>query len=102
MTVLLAIGGAVGAGDLSHPAPKTLQGSEVAAQIADAIESLNHQGSPPDVSCPPSEPVRRGWTFNCTVAGGGSSNGTLVVVEIDDRGGLRWAPAGHQSGQEAQ
>ena len=88
MAVLLAIGTAVGAGDLAHPAPSTLQGPTVAAQIAVALQQQRQSQTPPVVTCPRTIPVRTGWQFVCRV--GGRSGPAVDVREIDNRGGLRW------------
>ena len=87
--VLLAIALALGAGDLSHPRPRTLHGGEVADQIAFSLQSAGRRPSPPSVVCPPSEPVRQGLRFTRTAVLPGRSV-ALQVVEIDGRGHLRW------------
>jgi hypothetical protein len=89
MAVLLAIGTAVGAGDLAHPAPARLEGPTVAAQIAVALQQQRRSQTPPVVTCPRTIPVRRGFQFVCTIAGG-RSGPAVHVREIDNRGGLRW------------
>lgn len=89
MAVLLAIGTAVGAGDLTHPAPATLQGPTVAAQIAVGIQQQYRSPSPPDVTCPRRIPVRSGTQFVCTI-GTGRARRVVDVSEIDNRGGLHW------------
>src|SRR5579875_2331816 len=38
LAALLLIGAAVGAGDLSHPSPRTLRGADVAAQISLGVQ----------------------------------------------------------------
>jgi hypothetical protein len=92
MAVLLAIGIAAGAGDLSHPAPRTLPGGALASQIALGVQAQRGLKAPPAVDCPSAEPVRAGWSFRCTVAIGATRQ-TLDVTEIDSRGTLRWSPA---------
>lgn len=92
MTVLLAIAFAAGAGDLSHPAPRTLNGPDVAAQIATAMQASERSSGPPDVHCPASEPVRSGFTFDCTVARS-HGNQQIHVTEQDGRGRLGWTLA---------
>jgi hypothetical protein len=89
MAVLLAIGAAIGAGDLTHPAPAKLQGSTVASQIAVGIEQQGRTEAPPEVTCPPTIPVRTGWQFVCTITGPRSRQ-PVTVREIDNRGGLSW------------
>jgi hypothetical protein len=89
LAALLAIGLAFGAGDLSHRAPHTLSGSDVAAQIALAWQVQQGSSGPPKVDCPGPQPVRAGWTFTCTVAGPDGTE-TVHVVEVDGRGNLRW------------
>jgi hypothetical protein len=89
MAVLLAIGGAIGAGDLEHRSPSRLSGSDIAQQIALGMQAQAGRSAPPDVHCPASEPVRNGWSFVCTeVQSGGSL--PIQVTEIDSRGHLRW------------
>ena len=88
LAALLAIGFVFGAGgDVSHPAPKTLTGGDVANQIALGIQTLGSKPSPPRVSCPAHEPVRSGVRFRCYYDGGHP----IDVVEIDARGHLRWS-----------
>ena len=85
---LLTIGFVVGAGgDLSHPPPKTLTGSDVSAQLAISIQAARSLSSPPSVSCPAHEPLRSGLSFRCHYDGGK----TIDVVETDGRGHLRWS-----------
>jgi hypothetical protein len=93
MAVLVAIGVAVGAGDLAHPAPRTLAGADVASEIALGIESAQGLHQPSLVSCPATEPVRLGQRFTCRETG---SPAPIAVIEIDNRGHLRWSfgPAG--------
>lgn len=90
LAVLLAIGAAVGAGDLVHSTPKRLTGADIDSQIALAIQLQLGSRTPPRLSCPASEPVRTGLTFTCTATAGGHTE-TLRVVEIDGRGDLRWS-----------
>jgi hypothetical protein len=89
LAALLLIGGAVGAGDLSHSAPKTLYGPDVASEIALGIEAQQGGTIPPEVSCPRREPVKMDWAFSCTTVLSGRSE-TVQVVEVDGRGHLRW------------
>jgi hypothetical protein len=91
---LLAIGFVVGAGaDLSHPSPHSLNGRDVAAQIALGIQAEKGITNLPAVNCPPSEPVRQGLSFRCSVSALPSKAATTVqVTEIDGRGHLRWQP----------
>lgn len=89
MIVLLAIAFAAGAGDLSHRAPRTLNGPDVADQIATAIQVSERSSTPPNVRCPASEPVRAGFTFDCTVARGHGRQ-QIHVTEQDGRGRLGW------------
>jgi Domain of unknown function (DUF4333) len=93
LAALLAIGAAIGAGDLSHPAPKTLGGPDVASELAFGIEGQVGATSPPPVSCPATVPVRDGYRFRCTTILHGSPR-PVAVVEIDTRGHLRWSLAG--------
>ncbi len=86
--VLLAIGLALGAGDLDHRSPSTLAGPEVAQNIALGVQA--QEGSQAlDVHCPASEPVRVGRQFDCTLTQAGRTR-SIHVVEIDGRGHLRW------------
>jgi hypothetical protein len=89
LAALLLIGGAVGAGDMSHSAPKTLYGPDVASEIALGIEVQQGITVPPAVSCPRREPVKIGWSFSCKTMLSGRSE-TVAVVEVDGRGHLRW------------
>lgn len=94
LAALLAIGFVVGAGgDLSHPAPKSLSGRDVSAQLATGIQAVESRPSPPAVTCPASEPVRVGLRFRCSYDGGKP----IDVVEIDSRGHLRWSLPGPAS-----
>ena len=89
---LLAIGIVVGAGaDLTHPSPHSLDGNDVASQVALGVQAEKLLEHPPEVHCPSSEPVRTGLTFHCTVTALGSDPSRVVeVTEIDGRGHLRW------------
>jgi hypothetical protein len=89
LVALLGIGLAVGAGDLNHRAPHTLDGSDVAAQIALALQVQQGSSGPPKVDCPGPQPVRAGWTFTCTMVGR-TGNEAIHVVEVDGRGNLHW------------
>jgi hypothetical protein len=75
---------------LNHRSPHTLSGSDVAAQIALALQVQQRSTTPPGVNCPESEPVREGWTFTCTLAGRNGPE-TVKVAEVDGRGNLRWS-----------
>lgn len=90
LAALLAIGLAVGAGDLSHPAPQTLNGPDVASQIALGVQSQLDESTPPPVSCPAHEPVKAGYRFDCEL-GGGPAPRTVAVTEVDGRGRLHWS-----------
>ena len=93
LAALLGIGIVFGAGaDLTHPGPHRLTGSDVSAQIALSIQSEQGISRPPSLSCPASEPVRTGFTFECTVSGLPSHQTQRVeVTEIDGSGHLHWA-----------
>jgi hypothetical protein len=93
IAVLTAIGVAFGAGDLNHRSPSVLHGSDVAQQIALGIQAQQNLQRPPDVRCPATEPVRNGWRFVCTRVGAGPAK-PIHVVEIDERGRLRWSLGG--------
>jgi Domain of unknown function (DUF4333) len=91
LVALLAIGLGIGAGgDLTHPPPKSLHGSDVADQIALSIQSEQNDKSLPTVRCPDDQPVRAGYTFTCSLQQGRSTR-TVNVKEIDGRGHLRWS-----------
>jgi hypothetical protein len=89
MAVLLAIGVALGAGDLDHRSTSGLHGSDVAQQLALAIQAQSGLHTPPDVTCPATEPVRQGFRFSCSITGNGSTR-VVDVEETDGRGHLRW------------
>ncbi len=86
---LLVIGLLWGAGDLEHPAAKSLVGSETAAQIALGIQAQQNLHQAPQVTCPAREPVRPGLTFDCRLAG--HPPRSVHVTEIDRRGEVRWS-----------
>lgn len=91
LAALLAIGAAIGSGDLSHPAPRTLTGSEVASQISLGLQAQRNSSQPPRVTCPASEPVRVDLRFQCTLdATAGQPASPVTVTEVDGRGRLRW------------
>lgn len=96
LAALLGIGIFFGAGgDLTHPPPTTLSGTDVASQISLGIQAQRGLASPPAVSCPAHEPVRNGFTFLCTLQAAGTAKAESVdVVEIDGRGHLRWSISG--------
>lgn len=92
LAVLLAIGIVFGAGaDLTHPAPHTLTGRDVASQLALGIQSEKGLTQAPHLSCPATEPVQAGFIFECTATGLPSTASVRVeITEIDNRGHLRW------------
>jgi Domain of unknown function (DUF4333) len=92
LAVLVAIAIAVGAGDLSHPAPRTLSGSDVESQLALGIQAQRGGAQLPRVRCPTSEPVEAGHSFSCMLDAAGAPV-VLNVVEVDGRGRLRWTLA---------
>jgi hypothetical protein len=93
LVVLVVIAVAVGAGDLSHPAPSSLARSDVESQLALGIQTERRTSEPPTVHCPGPEPVRKGYRFDCVVLSGRTAT-VVTVTEIDDRGGLRWSTPG--------
>ena len=96
LAALLGIGIVFGAGaDLTHPGPHRLNGTDVSAQLALSIQSEEGTSRPPSLSCPKSEPVRTGFTFDCTASGLRSHQVQRVqVTEIDGSGHLHWALVG--------
>jgi hypothetical protein len=90
LTVLVAIAIGFGAGDLTHPSPRTLAGQDVEAELSLGIQAQQGSSSPPVVHCPGSEPVLAGHAFSCTLVTGESTE-VVSVVEIDRRGRLRWS-----------
>lgn len=91
LAALLLIGGAIGAGDLFHPAPSRLRGPEVASQIALGVQVQQNRASAPRVTCPAVEPVRTGYRFDCTLVAGRGSPVIVAVTEVNGRGGLHWS-----------
>jgi len=92
LAVLLTIGFVVGAGgDLTHPAPTSLAGSDVAEQLALSIQAERGLGSPPQIRCPHEEPVEPNLRFRCSEPGGA----VIYVVETDSRGHLHWSFTGY-------
>lgn len=91
LAALLLIGGAIGAGDLVHPAPKKLRGPEVASQIALGVQVQQNRTSALRVTCPAVEPVRTGYHFDCTLDTGTGTPVTVTVTEFNGRGGLHWS-----------
>ncbi len=92
LVALLVIGAAVGAGDLVHPTPHALNGSDVSSEIALGIQVQRNTRTPPKVSCPAREAVEKGLQFHCTLSTGPGAAPTVVTVtEVDGRGHLRWA-----------
>lgn len=90
LLALLAIGILfVGAGDLQHPADTRLAGSDIASQIALAIQAQQNSATAPTVTCPHEEPVRQGNRFECTLHG--RPDRTVYVTEIDGRGRISWS-----------
>jgi hypothetical protein len=75
--VLIAIG--VSVFTLSPSSSRhSLPGSEVAADLATAIQSQRHLSSPPDLRCPPSITLRQGDRFTCTLV----EHPHPVIVEV--------------------
>ena len=94
LIALLIIGLFVGAGDLAHPAPKSLTGTDVAYQISLGVQAQQNSAAPPAVTCP-NEPVQQGLHFTCRLqpAGGGPSR-PVAVTEVDARGRVSWTLGG--------
>lgn len=92
LAALLAIGIIFGAGaDLTHPSPHSLSGRDISSQIELGIQTEKGLTNLPTVTCPSSEPVKAGLSFECSVTGlprAGASN--VEVTEVDGRGHLRW------------
>lgn len=91
LAALLLIGGAIGAGDLVHPAPSRLRGPEIASQIALGVQVQQNSATAPHVTCPAVEPVRIGYHFDCTLVAGRGAPVTVAVTEFNGRGGLHWS-----------
>ena len=89
LAAMVAIAAAVGAGDLVHSSPTTLHGPDVASEIALAMQARQRLTTPPDVRCPPSEPVRSRLVFECFLVDG-KLRTTISVTEVDNRGRLQW------------
>ncbi|MDE3206032.1 MAG: DUF4333 domain-containing protein [Acidobacteriota bacterium] len=89
LIALLLIGLLWGAGDLLHTADTTLAGPDTADQIALGIQAQQNLAQAPAVTCPAREPVRAGYTFDCTLVG--HPPRTIHVTEIDARGEVRWS-----------
>ena len=89
LAALVGIGAFVGAGDLEHPAAKTLDGTLISSQIALGIQAQRNSVDAPQISCPPKEPVRQGFGFDCTMAG--RPPVTVHVTELDSRGRISWS-----------
>ncbi|HWE57983.1 MAG TPA: DUF4333 domain-containing protein [Acidimicrobiales bacterium] len=90
MGALLVIGVLFGAGDLEHPAARSVVGPDIAGQIAAAIQTVENARTTPDVHCPAREPVQLGLQFECT-QGSGATTRPIYVTETDNRGGVRWS-----------
>ncbi len=78
---------------LRHTDPRMLHGRDVETQLAENLQAVGGSAQPPEVSCPSSEPVRKGLVFTCVVHRG-SGLSTLVVTETDNRGAYKYAPEG--------
>lgn len=98
LVVLLAMGVALGAGDLSHPTSSKLDSSSVSQQLALAIQARDNAKSPPVVTCPAALPGRQGYRFTCKVQSRpGAAVRDIAVTEVDSRGDVTWAWAGSGS-----
>jgi hypothetical protein len=92
LAALLALGAAFGAGDLQHRGPSILAGRDVAEQLALAMQAQVAAPSAPSISCPSTEPVRKGLVFYCKVAPWrGAGRRELRVTEVDSSGRLSWS-----------
>ncbi len=92
LLALVGIGAALGAGDLSHPAGSHLDGRNVEEQITLALSAQGGPAHAATVTCPASEPLQQGLSFTCRVTDS-SGRQSVVVTEVDSRGGVRWALA---------
>jgi hypothetical protein len=75
--VLIAIGISVFTLSPSS-SPHSLPGSEVASDLASAIQTQRHLGSPPELRCPPSITLQQGGRFTCTLV----QHPHPVIVEV--------------------
>jgi hypothetical protein len=96
MTVLLLMALALGAGDLDHQTPRSLDGPEVAGQVATWLQARQGLEAPPKVLCPASEPIRVGLTFDCSTKRAGVT-ATVQAVELNSQGQLKLAILGAPS-----
>ena len=89
LAVLVVLALAFGAGDLTHPAPRTLSGPDIESELALGIQTQQRWASPPTLHCPDNVPVKEGYRFECKLDAGGLV--AVDVVEVDGRGRLQWS-----------
>lgn len=93
--VLLVMSVILGAGDLFHSSPSSLSGSQVAQQVALAIQFQENTSQPPVLSCPATLPAKVGYAFTCVASERlGAARRTVEVTETGNHGQVRWSFAG--------
>jgi len=101
LAVLVVLALAFGAGDLTHPAPRTLSGPDIESELALGIQTQQRWASPPTLHCPGTVAVKEGHRFSCTLDTAGGPI-PVDVVEVDGRGRLQWSlPPGAERVQAA-
>ncbi len=76
---------------LQSHTPSRLVGSEVATQLAQAIQADRSEAQPPVIHCPPSEPLRAGRVFYCTLVRPGHNDAVIKVTEASTAGQFHFA-----------
>jgi Domain of unknown function (DUF4333) len=91
LVVLGILAAVINAAGLQHHRPRTLAGPDVATLIAENLQTRANAAQPPQVRCPPSEPVAAGVAFTCVLS---TSHGPqdLLVHETNDQGAFTFSP----------
>lgn len=82
LVVLAAIAVVVNFVGLQSRTPRTLAGSEAATLISQQLQAAHQEATPPDVTCPASEPLRAGVVFRCVLHRTGQPPVGLRVTEL--------------------
>ena len=73
---------------LSTTPPHTLSGADAATLVSQGLQAQQGTAEPPQVTCPKSEPIRRGLTFVCLWHRAGGATVPISVTETNGAGRL--------------
>jgi hypothetical protein len=92
LVVCAVIGVGIDLAGIQSHAPSNLAGGQVEAFLSQSLQYTHPQASPPQVRCPADEPLRTGYTFDCTLVKDGRSAGLIRVTETSATGTFSYQP----------